>query len=33
MRTEENIWTEEERTEDWRKLHNEGLQNLYSLPV
>jgi hypothetical protein len=25
----ENIWTEEEVTEGWRKLHNEELHNFY----
>jgi hypothetical protein len=30
---EENIWTEErEVKEDWRKLHNVKLHNLYSSP-
>jgi hypothetical protein len=29
---EENIWSEDEVMEDWRKLHEEELYNLYSLP-
>jgi hypothetical protein len=29
---EENIWTRDEVTGDWRKLHNEELHNLYSSP-
>jgi hypothetical protein len=28
----ENIWTEEARNGVWRKLLNEELHNLYSLP-
>jgi hypothetical protein len=29
---EKNIWTWREEITGWRKLHNEGLHNLYSAP-